>query len=285
MVPELSPALLTELRSVAHKTARAAGQEIVRLREAGVEVAHTKSSEVDIVTAADTAAEALIVASLRQARPHDGILGEEGHSLTGTTGITWVIDPIDGTVNYLYGIPAYCVSVAATVADASAYGDGRRPIASAVYNPVTGEMFSAAEGHGATMNEAPIRVGDRTDLATSLVATGFGYTAERRAMQARVLQHIITEVRDIRRIGSAAYDLCLVASGRLDGYVEMGIQPWDWAGAALIATEAGALTQGITPQVPAGSNLFIAGNPSLVPQLQSLLADTELHKLATHSTQ
>src|SRR5690606_10292682 len=176
---------------------------------------------VDIVTASDTAAEALIVASLRQARPDDGILGEEGHAIDGTSGITWVIDPIDGTVNYLYGIPAYCVSVAATIEDASAYGDGRRPIATAVFNPVTNEMFTAAQGLGATLNDAPISVGNRTELATSLIATGFGYTVERRSMQARVLQRIITEVRDIRRIGSAAYDLCLVASGRLDGYFEI----------------------------------------------------------------
>lgn len=271
MTLDLSPSFLTDLRTLAEEVARHAGAEIVRLRAAGVNVAETKSSSVDIVTAADRAAETLIVEALQRVRPTDGILGEEGHSFDGSSGITWVIDPIDGTVNYLYGLPAYCVSIAATVPDALGYADGRRPVAAAVFNPVTNEMFTAAETLGATLNGSTIQVGAREDLASSLVATGFGYTAERRGMQGEVLQRIITKVRDIRRMGSAAYDLCSVAAGRLDAYYEIGIHPWDWAGGALIATEAGAITSGSRPTSPAGQDMFIAGNAKLVAGLQELL--------------
>ena len=272
MTVDLSPMLLAELRQLAEQVARRAGAEIIHLRAGGVNVEQTKSSAVDIVTAADRTAEALIVDAIHRSRPDDGILGEEGHAHDGTSGITWVIDPIDGTVNYLYGLPAYCVSVAATVADPLGYADGRRPVAAAVVNPVTNEMFTAAETQGATLNGVPIHVGTRSELATSLVATGFGYTEERRAMQGEILQRIITKVRDIRRIGSAAYDLCSLAAGRLDAYYEIGIQPWDWAGGALIATEAGAITSGSEPTTAAGSEMFIAGNPQLVAQLQGLLS-------------
>ncbi|MGO3833980.1 MAG: inositol monophosphatase family protein [Microbacteriaceae bacterium] len=272
MTPDLSPALLTSLTDIAEAAAREAAAEIMRLKAEGVGVADTKSSSVDIVTEADRLAEQMIVDAIRRERPNDGVFAEEGHAHESTTGITWVIDPIDGTVNYLYGIGAFCVSIAATVADEYAYEDGRRAVAAVVFNPTTGEMFRASEGGGATLNGQAIGVSKPETLAASLIATGFGYTSERRTMQAAALSALIAHVRDIRRIGSAAYDLCLVAKGSLDGYYEIGIQPWDWAAAALVATEAGALTRGITPQTPAGTTLFIAGAPETVERLQGKLA-------------
>lgn len=271
MTPDLSPALILELVDLATDISREAGEEILALRSAGVTVAGSKSSAVDVVTEADRSAEEMIVAAIAAARPGDGIFAEEGNTAESTTGITWVIDPIDGTVNYVYGIPAFCVSIAATVADPQAYGDGRRAIAAAVFNPSTNEMFSAAEGFGAHLNGEPIHPSHETQLEQSLIATGFGYTRERRALQGRILSVLIPHFRDIRRIGSAAYDLCMVACGRIEAYYEIGIQPWDWAGGALVATEAGAITLGAHADQPAGTPLFIAGPPELATQLQTLL--------------
>ena len=261
----------TELADLAAQIARTVGQRILHLREGGVSLAGTKSSETDVVTAADEEAEELIVAALRNARPDDAILGEEGASHEGSTGITWVIDPIDGTVNYLYNIPAYAVSIAATVPDAAAFADGRRAIAGAVYNPRTEELFEASVGAGSRRNGLPISVSGHTDLSTALIATGFGYSVERRTEQAEVVARIIPRVRDIRRIGSCAYDLCLLASGRVDGYYERGIQPWDYAAAALIAREAGAEVIGRDGTTPPGEPLFVAGSPGLASQLRAAL--------------
>lgn len=268
---EITDALRNDLRNLAASIATETGEFIRAKRETGVSVAATKSSAADVVTEADHAAEERIVAAIRTARPQDGIVAEEGHAAESETGITWVIDPIDGTVNYLYHLPAYGVSIAATVPDASAYADGRRAIAAAVFFPATGELFSAAEGLGATRNGEAIRVSTETDLAQSLLATGFGYTPERRTMQIGVLTGIIPHVRDIRRMGSAAYDLCQLAAGKLDVYYEIGIQPWDWAAAALVITEAGGVSLGIDDQHPAGSDLFLAGPPRLATDLQQLL--------------
>lgn len=263
---------LTALRETAATIAREAGTLIHDLRNTGVRVDNTKSSTVDIVTTADHAAEALIVERLIAARPDDGIVAEEGHSRESRSGITWVIDPIDGTVNYFYDLPAFCVSIAATVESADAYADGRLAVAAAVYNPRTDELFTAALGEGATRNSEPVTVAVAPPLAESLVATGFGYTRERRLAQHAMLGRVIGEVRDIRRYGSAAYDLCMVASGRINAYFEWGIQPWDWAAGALIATEAGAITRGFTEHSPAGQEMFIAGPAELVEEIQLLLA-------------
>ena len=263
--------LPSALASLAADIAHSVGARILELREQGVSLAGTKSSRTDIVTAADTEAERLVVDALIKARPDDAILGEEGASRPGSTGITWVIDPIDGTVNYLYNIPAYAVSIAATVPDETAFADGRRAIAGAVYAPRTNELFVAHEGGGATRNGERISVSHEDDLATSLIATGFGYSEERRREQAEVVARLIPQVRDIRRIGSCAYDLCLLASGRLDGYYERGIQPWDYAAAALIATEAGATIVGRDASTPPGEPLFVAANPTLTPQLRAAL--------------
>jgi myo-inositol-1(or 4)-monophosphatase len=238
-------------------------------------VAATKSSRTDVVTEADREAERLLAEGIRAARPNDGMLGEEGASVTGTSGITWVVDPIDGTVNYLYGLPAYAVSVAATVEDRGpgATADGRRAVAGAVYVPVTDELYTATEGGGAQLNGRAVRVSGETDLAVALVATGFGYTEERRTEQAEVVRQLIPRVRDIRRMGAASVDLCLLASGRLDAYYERGLQPWDYAAGALIARESGAEILALHDDALPGEPMMIAGPPSLARSLQLALRD------------
>lgn len=267
------PATLSSLAEVAGSLARSVGAVIHSLRAVGVDVAATKSSAVDVVTAADREAERLLAAGLAELRPDDGVLGEEGASVAGTSGITWVVDPIDGTVNYLYGLPAYAVSVAATIVDRSPAAaeagntaDGRRAVAGAVYLPVTDELFTAFEGGGARLNGSPLAGPAETALGTALVATGFGYTVERRTEQAEVARRLIPRVRDIRRMGSAATDLCLLAAGRLDAYYERGLQPWDYAAGALIARESGALVLGREGGLP-GEPMLIAASPALAREL------------------
>lgn len=190
------------------------------------------------MTVVDTAAEEFIVAELERLRPGDGVLGEEGAHESSATGVSWVVDPIDGTVNFLYDIPHYAVSIAAAV-------DGE-VMAGAVINVATGDLYSAAKGEGATMTTASgsvtsLKVTDIQDPALALVGTGFSYDATRRAQQVAILQRLLPKVRDIRRKGSAALDLCYLAAGQLDAYYEHGIHPWDWAAGALIASEAGAV--------------------------------------------
>ena len=258
------------LAAIAARIAERAAARILELRAQGVDVAASKSSATDVVTAADQESERLIVAAIQDVRPDDGILGEEGTGIAGTSGITWVIDPIDGTVNYLYDLPAYSVSIAATVADETAYGDGRRAIAGAVCNPRTDELFVAWEGGGATRNGEPIRITGQDDLSQSLVATGFGYTAERRTEQAEMVARVIPRARDIRRYGSAAYDLCMLAAGRLDAYYEQGLQPWDYAAGVLIASEAGATLIGRDAATPPGESFMVVGAAGLVEELRSL---------------
>lgn len=258
------------LAEIAARIAERAAARILELRAQGVSVAASKSSATDVVTAADQESERLIVSAIQEVRPDDGILGEEGTGIAGTSGITWVIDPIDGTVNYLYDLPAYAVSIAATVADATVYGDGRRAIAGAVCNPRTDELFVAWQGGGAYRNGEPIRITGQEDLSVSLVATGFGYTAERRTRQAEMVARVIPRARDIRRNGSAAYDLCMLAAGRLDAYYEEGLQPWDYAAGVLIASEAGATLIGRDAATPPGESFMVVGAPGLVEELRSL---------------
>ena len=256
------------LATIAADIATRVGARIMELRAVGVDVAASKSSITDVVTAADREAEQLVVAALRAARPDDAILGEEGTGLPGTSGITWVIDPIDGTVNYLYDLPVYAVSIAATVTDPAAMADGRRAIAGAVYAPRLDELFAAFEGGGARLNGRALTVSGKTDLATALVGTGFGYTVERRIEQAAMVSRLLPRARDIRRLGSAAYDLCSLAAGRLDAYFERGLQPWDYAAAALIAREAGATVIGRDDATLPGEPLLFAAAPGLVHELR-----------------
>ncbi len=224
-----------ELLDLALRTAREAATLVVRLRGEGVRVASTKSSPVDVVTDADRACEELIRSRLLEARPHDGVVGEEGDDVAGTSGVRWIVDPIDGTVNYLYGLPHHAVSVAA------ARGD--QVVAGVVVSPVLGLEYAATLGGGATGNGETLRVRTPPGLDQSLVATGFGYEADVRERQARSVAALLPRVRDIRRLGSCALDLCAVAAGLLDAYVEEGPHLWDHAAAGLVAQEAGATLQ------------------------------------------
>lgn len=256
-------ALYQELRHLAVSVAREAGELVAKRRAEGVNVAATKSTPTDVVTAADQESERLIEDRLLAARPHDGIVGEEGASLAGDSGVTWVVDPIDGTVNYLYNIPNYAVSIAAEIAG--------RTVAGAVVNPSNGEMFSAALGQGATLDGKPITVSGATALEQSLVGTGFGYDVNRRAAQAAVLNQVIVKVRDIRRAGAAALDLCSVACGRLDAYYERGPKPWDFAAGGLIVAEAGGRIGGLHG-APPSDQLVISAAPAIFDALHNMLA-------------
>jgi myo-inositol-1(or 4)-monophosphatase len=226
-----------ELLQVAVDVAAEAAELVRRERRKGVDVAGTKSSPIDVVTEADKATERLIFDRLSAARPDDGFLGEEGASSESTSGVVWVVDPIDGTVNFLYDIPQYAVSVAATV-------DGRS-VAGVVVDVAGGETFTATLGGGARRGDVPLDLtGVMTEpLSKRLVGTGFNYVREVKVRQAEAVARMLHEVRDIRRMGSAALDLCAVAAGRLDGYVEEGLNAWDMAAGGLVATEAGALLE------------------------------------------
>lgn len=257
-----------ELREIAVTVARRAATLAQQRRRDGVEIAASKSTLTDIVTRADREAEDLIRAALAASRPRDGFLGEESGGETGSSGLTWVVDPIDGTVNYFYGIPAYAVSVAVVEGDADPAT--WRTLAGAVVNPELGEVFTAAAGQGAALNGTPLRVNEGVELPLALVGTGFGYDAEVRRRQAAFVLELIPQVRDIRRIGAASLDLCGVAAGRLDAYYERGLNPWDHAAGALIAAEAGARVGGLGG-APAGRELLLAAAPGLYEQLDPLV--------------
>ena len=225
---------MDDLLALAVDVATEAAELVRRRRREGVEVAATKSSPVDVVTEVDRASERLIFERLMAARPGDGFLGEEGASAESTSGVVWVVDPIDGTVNFLYGLPHYAVSIAAAV--------GGEPVAGVVVNVQTGECFTATRGGGAFLDGVPLRVGDDGDrpLGQRLVATGFNYVSRIKVLQTTAVSALLHEVRDIRRMGAAALDLCSVAAGRVDAYVEEGLNAWDVAAGGLVATEAGA---------------------------------------------
>jgi myo-inositol-1(or 4)-monophosphatase len=218
-----------------------------------------KSSSTDMVSAADRDAEALIRAGLREARPDDGLLAEEGGSEAGASGRRWIVDPLDGTTNFLYGFPQWAVSIAL---------EGEVGV---VFDPVRDELFAAARGNGATLNGAPLRMGAPPALSTALIATGFGYDAERRRKQGQVLGRVVPRIRDIRRAGAAALDLCWLAAGRLDGYYERGLGAWDWAAARIVVEEAGGVVADLEPD-PHG---LAAAHPTLLPDLLGLVREAE----------
>ncbi|TNM43267.1 inositol monophosphatase [Nocardioides albidus] len=221
-----------ELRALAEEVARAAAVLVREHAVAGVSVAATKSSDVDVVTAADRACEELIRRLVLERRPGDAFLGEEGDDVAGTSGVRWVVDPIDGTVNFLYGIPEYAVSIAAEV-------DGE-VVAGAVLDVAKDVLYSAHAGGPPTRDGVALAVRHPAPLAHRLVATGFNYTRPVREIQAAAAARLLPHIRDIRRTGSCALDLCRVAEGALDGYVEEGVHLWDHAAAGLIARLAGA---------------------------------------------
>jgi myo-inositol-1(or 4)-monophosphatase len=217
-----------------------------------------------MVTVMDTRAETFIVDSLRAARPDDGFLGEEGGAQSGSSAVRWVIDPIDGTVNYRYRLPHWSISIAAEV-------DGV-VVAGVVVDPALGETWTAARGAGSRCNGAVVSCSTETRLDKALLGTGFGYTAQLRARQAEVLRTVLPRVRDIRRVGSCAIDLVWVAAGRLDAYFERGPHVWDYAAGGLICQEAGALV-GVRPGRPGPPDLVLAGPPALLESLESLLME------------
>jgi len=238
-------------------------------------VSATKSSAQDVVTAMDLASEALLRARLAELRPDDAVLGEEEAFHPGTSGITWVVDPIDGTVNYLYGHSPYAVSVAAvrgpdpTVAPDPATWTA---LAGCVFSPEDGRSFTAGLGLGATLDGRPLRVNPPRPLIDSLVGTGFGYVASRRRVQGRIVAELLPRVRDIRRAGCASLDLCALAAGGLDLYYERGLQPWDLAAGALIAQEAGAQVTGLRGG-QAQEAMTVAGVPGAFEEMRSLLEE------------
>jgi myo-inositol-1(or 4)-monophosphatase len=226
----------------------------------------TKSSPTDMVTEMDRSAEVHIGRVLTERRPQDAQLGEEGTSRPGTTGVRWVVDPLDGTTNYLFGVPAYGVSVAAEI-------DGET-VVGVVVDPSRRETWTAALGRGARRGETPLQLTRPSrPLREALVATGFSYRPEQRARQATVLAHVLPAVRDIRRFGAAALDLCWVAGGRFDGFFESGLQRWDLAAGGLIAAEAGAEVSDLAGGSPAPGPMVIAAPPDLIGDLRSLLAE------------
>jgi myo-inositol-1(or 4)-monophosphatase len=192
----------------------------------------TKSSATDVVTEVDRRAESLVYEGVRRRRPGDGYVGEEGAAAASSTGVVWIVDPLDGTTNFVYGLPAFAVSIGVVV-------DGR-PTVGVVHDSARGEVFHAVAGRGARLDGRPVAVSGQLDLATALVATGFGYDAELRRRQAALLPEVVPRVRDIRRSGSCAVDLCWTACGRVDAFYERGPADWDVAAGLLIAEEAGA---------------------------------------------
>jgi len=261
-----------ELRDLAIDLAQSAGELIRRTRPQVVQVLETKTSEVDPVTAMDKAVEEYLVGRILAARPDDGILGEEGNSIDSKSGYTWVIDPIDGTVNYLYGVASYAVSVAVVTGPVNPLEWD--VIAGAVHAVVWNKTWAAAKGYGATVDGRPIGSVDPPPLAQSLVATGFGYEKHRRAGQIETLAAIIEHIRDIRRLGSAAIDLCLQAEGIVDIYYERGLQPWDMAAGTLIAAEAGSTVCGLRGARASGT-MTVVGRGEAVPELIGLLEAAE----------
>lgn len=264
------------LLALAEEVAEEAAELVVRRRASGPMGVTTKSSPTDMVTDVDRATEDLIRSRLLSARPNDTILGEEfglgeqsphrqaTAGALGPSGVQWVVDPIDGTTNFLYGHPGFAVSIAARI-------DGVT-VAGVVRAPLPDERFSATLGGGAERNGEPLRVTTVQDPAQALVATGFSYDPERRQRQGEVLARVIGGLRDVRRMGAASVDLCSVACGRIDAYWERGLQPWDYAAGALIATEAGARVASLDGG-PVDAGCLLAANPALWDRLVGLLAD------------
>jgi len=230
-----------------------------------VDVASTKSSETDVVTEIDEACERLIRERIFAARPDDGFVGEEGDDVVGTSGVDWVVDPIDGTVNFVYGIPTYGVSIAARRAGAVVAGYVVNIASGAEWGAVAGAGSWRYEVDGRRMLSAP----PTEKLAHALVATGFNYVPEVRARQAGAMAALVPQVRDIRRIGSAALDLCALAEGQYDAYLEEGLKPWDLAAGGLIASEAGLVLSGLDG--PPDERMVMAAHPAVAAEYFALV--------------
>jgi len=251
------------LLELACRLAVQAGDAALAGRRAAAPTSDSKSTATDLVTVFDREAEARIARELAAARPDDAVVGEEGTDRAGTSGVSWYVDPIDGTTNFVYDLPLWCTSIAA--------GDADGMLAGAVYVPTLGELYAARRGGGATCNGRPIRCSDRDELPLALVATGFAYAAGRRREQAEVVTELIGHVRDIRRLGSAAIDLCFVAAGRYDAYFETGLNAWDAAAGELIAREAGCRS-GDHRGGPAAAGELLVAAPGIFDALSARLA-------------
>ncbi len=240
------------LLDLAVRAATAGAQELL-VRYGHVTQRSTKSSATDPVSEADLASERRITGMIVDERPDDGFLGEEGAYREGRSGIRWLIDPLDGTVNYLYGLDNFAVSVAGL--------DEHGPLVGVVLDPTRGRTFTAIRGSGSFRDGTRLRINDPVPFDRALLATGFGYVAERRAAQASLIATLLPRVRDIRRLGSAALDLCALGAGQVDAYLEEGVQAWDTAAGGLIAAEAGAV---VTTATPSGADSgVLAAGPSL----------------------
>lgn len=265
-VPTLRPTdpeLPAELERIAVELAVGAAAVVTASGRGALGVS-SKSTVTDLVTEADRASEDWLVARLQVVRPADAILGEEGAGAEGTSGVRWVLDPIDGTVNYVLGLPHYAVSVAAEV--------GGEIVAGAVCNIASGEVFRASRGRGAFLHDARLNGPRDVALARAVVGTGFGYEAQHRARQGAVLARLLPLVGDIRRLGAASLDLCAVAAGGLDAYFEAGLQWWDYAAGLLIATEAGCVASGLRGRAPS-SSLTAVGGRQLAAEFFALLEE------------
>lgn len=254
------------LRRIAEDLARAAGDMALAGRRRGLVEVSTKSSPTDMVTEFDRASEAMIVEGLLASRPDDAIVGEEGASRPGTTGVEWCIDPIDGTSNFYFDLPTWAVSIGARDADG--------PLAGAVYAPALGEMYLAHRGGGATLNGSVISCRNNSDLADALVVTGFSYSPAERVRQSRRIPLMIDKIRDVRRFGAAAIDLCFVASGRADAYFEENLHWWDLVAGQLIVTEAGGIVTDFAGGVVHPSNVLAAGRGVHAAMVDLLAAPT-----------
>jgi len=251
------------LREIAEAVAREAGRQL-REAFAGPRVNVTaKSSPTDLVSEADHAAERLIRERLASARPGDGFLGEEGGDEQGTSGVRWIVDPLDGTINFLFGIPQWGVSIACE--------DGDGTIAGVVYDPMRDELWSAERDGPALLDGRLVSASMRDDLATAMVATGFGYDAEVRRYQGEIVARLLPHVRDIRRLGSAALDLSWTAAGRYDAFYERGLNSWDRAAGELLCRRAGLVVRELPPAPPASAGVLVAA-PGIVDALEPLVA-------------
>ena len=247
---------------LAEALAREAGAQLRAAFETDLRI-ETKSSPTDLVSEADVAAERLIRERLLAARPDDGMLGEEGSDTRGSSGLRWIVDPLDGTTNFLFGIPQWGVSIAVE--------DEQGMLAGVVYDPMRDELWGAERGAAPTLDGGPLGGREHArDLATALVATGYGYDAEVRAAQAEITGRLLPRVRDIRRMGSAAIDLAWTAAGRYDAYFERGIKTWDFAAGALICEAAGLEVRHLAPAPPMDAGILVAPR-ALADELASLV--------------
>lgn len=266
--------MTTHLLETALDIAREAAAIAAERRRGTITVADRKSSSVDVVTAVDREVETLIRQRLAERQPGDGFFGEEGGRADRTTSLTWVVDPIDGTVNYLYGIPQYAISIAVVEGDPTP--QGWTELAGVVINVGSGTEFTATRGGGAFANGVPISVNRPESLGQSLLATGFSYSREIRTAQAEVMARVMPHIRDIRRMGAASLDLTALAAGQLDIYFERMLQPWDHAAGVLIAREAGAEIRGWNGAAP-DIDWLLAAHPDVIEDIESVLVESGAH--------